>query len=134
VTFRPIGGKVLLVERNTNYFTPSAEFGSVNDSGYSFPDSVVAAFDIKAREGDALLLEVTSFFKRDDIGIAAALKASGQGNFTLDDKLSSVDSFSAKGSGLGIDCEAILTFTTTDAKPEEEKDLLSDVVRRSKSQ
>jgi hypothetical protein len=125
VTFRPIGGKVLLVERNTNYFTPSAAYGSVDDTGYSFPDSVVAAFEIKAREGDALLLDATSFFKRDDIGIADALRASGQGSFTLDDKLSSVDSFSANGSDLGLDVEAILTFATTDAKPE--NDLLSNV-------
>ena len=125
VTFRPVGGKVLLIERNTNYFTLSAEFGSVNDTGYSFPDSVVATFDIKAREGNAVLLDATEFFKRDDIGVAAALRASSQGNFTLDDKLSSVDSASARGSDQGIDVEAILTFTTADAKPE--KDLLTDV-------
>jgi hypothetical protein len=125
VTFRPVGGRILLIERNTNYFAADSNFGSVQDSGYSFPDSVVAAFDVKAREGDLVILDATSFFKRDDIGIAEALKASGQGSFTLDDKLSAIDSFSAKTSSQGLDVEAMLTFTTTDRKPE--NDLLTDV-------
>jgi hypothetical protein len=128
VTFRRFGGKVLLVERNTKYFTPSITFGSVADTGYSFPDSVVAAFSIKAGGGDTLLLDTTDFFKHDDVGIAAVLKANDQGRFTLDDKLSSVDSLSAKISDQGIDVEAILAFAPSDDKPvSSEKDLLSDV-------
>jgi len=126
VTFRRFGGKVLLLERNVNYFTPSSAFGSVADTGYSFPDSVVAAFNIKAREADVLLLDATSFFRHDDIGVAAVLKANGQGSFALDDKLSSVDRLSAKTSDQGIDVEAFLTFSTSDARPGE-NDLLSDV-------
>jgi hypothetical protein len=125
VTFRPIGGKVLLIERNTNYFTPTAEFGSEHDTGYSFPDSVVASFEIKAREGDSLVLDATGFFKRDDIGVSGALRASKQGSFVLDEQRSAVNSFSATSSELGLDVEAILTFTTTDGKPE--NDLLTDV-------
>jgi hypothetical protein len=125
VTFRPIGGKVLLIERNTNYFTPTAEFGSEHDTGYSFPDSVVASFEIEAREEDSLVLDATHFFKRDDIGVSAALRASKQGKFVLDEQRSALDSLSAASSELGLDVEAILTFTTTDGKPE--NDLLTDV-------
>jgi hypothetical protein len=126
VTFQRFGGKVLLIQRNTSYFTPSAEFGSVHDSGYSFPDSVIAAFDIKAKDENALLLDATDFFKRDGIGVAAILEINNQGAYKLDDKLSAVDSPSAKASDQAIDVEAILTFTTSGAGPK--RDLLSDVV------
>jgi hypothetical protein len=127
VTFRRFGGKVLLVERNTNYYTPSAEFGSARDSGNSFPDSVIAAFDIEAEERGALLVDATKLFQRDGIGIAAALKAAGERDYALDDHSSSVDSFSAKASDQSIDVEAALTFTPKDTAPAD-KDLLSDVV------
>lgn len=125
VTFRPVGGKVLLIERNTNYLTPDAEFGSVNDSGYWFPNSVVAAFDIRAREDDRLILDATRFFRRDDVGVSEALRASSQGKFALDDGLSAVDSYSAKASDQSLDIEAILAFTTASEKPQ--NDLLTDV-------
>ena len=132
VTFRRFGGNVLLIQRNTNYFTPSAEFGSDHDSGYSFPDSVIAAFGIKAKDGGALLIDATDFFKRDRIGLAAILKSNKQGKYALDQNLSAVDSFSAKVSDEAIDVEAILNFTRSDAnttsEEKQEKDLLSDVV------
>src|SRR5262249_18110196 len=51
VTFRRYGDNVLLIQRNTKYFTPSAAFGSSMDAGLSFADSVVTSFPIVPTNG-----------------------------------------------------------------------------------
>jgi hypothetical protein len=114
VTFRRFGDRVLLIQRNTSYFTPSSAYGGVRDSGFSFPDAVVAAFPIQAEEGD----RVSKFFRRDGIGISAALRSSGQGNYTLDDERSAVDFSTATASDRSIEVDSLLTFVTHDPTPE----------------
>jgi len=118
VTFRPYGNSVLLVRRNTSFYTPSAAFGAAGDSGFFFPDAVVATFKIEAKEGERLLIDATDFFALDAIGIPAALEAADQGKYAIDKDRTVVDLASATASKRSIEVESLLTFTTSDATPD----------------
>lgn len=128
VTFRRYGTKVLLIQRNTLYFTPSAAFGAFNDSGFSFADAVLAKFEIIPNDNsNGLLIDATNFFGQfDGIGVAAALRASKQGNYAIDKERSVVDVASATSSDRSVEIDSLLTIYSTDATPA--NDLLSNVV------
>ena len=118
VAFRRFGTRVLLIERNTKYYTIGSQLGSPNDAGLSFADAVIASFDVKAEEGDALLIDATDFFRRDGIHVASILRGAGQGNYTIDEKRSAVDTARAHATDTSVEVDALLTFTTGEAPPE----------------
>jgi Met-zincin/Domain of unknown function (DUF5117) len=125
VAFCRFGPRVLLIKRNTFYYTPLSALGAPDDAGLSFPNSVVAGFDVKAAEGNDLLIDVTDFFRRDGIGIPSILKSAGQGSYTLDEKRSAVDVARAHTTPSSIEVDALLTFSTSDPPPE--RDILGRV-------
>jgi hypothetical protein len=90
VAFRRFGQKVLLIDRNTNYYTPSS-LGSLNDAALFFPNSVLGFFDVKGVGGGNVLVDATNFFLRDGINIPAILKSAGQGSYSVDSARSVLD-------------------------------------------
>ena len=56
------------------------KLGSPDDAGLSFADAVIASFDVKAEEGNTLLIDATDFFRRDGIHVASILRGAGQGS------------------------------------------------------
>jgi hypothetical protein len=74
VSFRRFGSRVLLVERNTNYYTPNTELDSPRDAGLSFPNAVLAGFDIQCDD----IVDATDFFLHDWINIPEVMKVTGQ--------------------------------------------------------
>jgi Met-zincin/Domain of unknown function (DUF5117) len=126
VAFRRFDTKVLLIQRNTRYLEPESELGGDGDAGSAFANSAIAAFDVKAQEGDQVLVDAGDFLLHDGLDISRILKASNQGTYALAQKLSAVDTASAHASDRSVEVETVFAFTTTD--PPGDKDLLSDVV------
>jgi hypothetical protein len=118
VAFRRFGTRVLLIERNTKYYTLGSKLGSPDDAGLSFADAVIASFDVKAEEGNALLIDATDFFRRDGIHVASILRGAGQGNYSIDEKRSAVDTARAHATDTSVEVDALLTFTTGEPPPE----------------
>jgi hypothetical protein len=105
---------VLLVERNTNYYTPKTELDSPQDAGLSFPNAVLAGFDIQCDD----IVDATDFFLRDWINIPEVMKGTGQGTYTFDDKRSTLDVISAHATNQSIEVNSLLTFSSNDAPPD----------------
>jgi len=118
VAFRRFGTRVLLIERNTKYYTLGSKLGSPDDAGLSFANSVIASFDVKAEEGNTLLIDATDFFRRDGIRVASILRAAGQGNYSIDEKRSAVDTARAHATDTSVEVDTLLTFTTGEPPPE----------------
>ncbi len=118
VAFRRFGTRVLLIERNTKYYTLGSKLGSPDDAGLSFANSVIASFEMKAEEGNTLLIDATDFFRRDGIHVASILRGAGQGNYNIDEKRSAVDAARTHATDTSIEVDALLTFTTGEAPPE----------------
>src|SRR5829696_4856267 len=90
VVFERVGPKVLLVARNYRFRATSgnaAERQAVTDS---FASSVLWGFTVAAEDGERVLVDATGFFVRDAHGVAARLRASKQGGFSLDESRSAV--------------------------------------------
>ena len=115
VAFRRFGTRVLLIERNTKYYTLGSKLGSPDDAGLSFANSVIASFDVKAEEGNTLLIDATDFFRRDGIHVASILRGAGQGNYSIDEKRSAVDTARAHATDTSVEVDTLLTFTTGEA-------------------
>lgn len=129
VAFRRFGKRVLLIERNQAYYTPSSTLAAFDDAGLSFPNAVIAGFDVTAEGGGNLLVDATDFFLGDGIDIPAALKNSHQGKYSLDPKLGVVDVAHAHTTTRSIEVDALLTFDrdVTSDEPTPKRDIISRV-------
>jgi hypothetical protein len=123
--FRWFGKRVLLIQRNTNYYTPLSTLDSPDDAGLSFPNSAIASFDVKALEGGKLLIDATKFFSRDGMNIPGVLKASGQGSYSFETERSAIDVSHVHTTQDSIGVDTLLTFSTSEAPPD--RDILSRV-------
>jgi hypothetical protein len=118
VAFRRFGRKMLVIERNTTHYTPSSTLDSPQDAGLSFANSTVGVLNVKAEQGENLLVDVTQFFGRDGIDIPAALKSSHQGSYKLEPDLSAVDGAHVHTTEHSIEVDALITFTSSDSPPD----------------
>ena len=87
VEFERAGPRVLMVQPNYSYRALSdnpAEVKAVTDA---FARSVLWAFDVGARTGDRVLVDMTSFLVRDDANMAQSLRP---GTYRLDERRSSI--------------------------------------------
>jgi Met-zincin/Domain of unknown function (DUF5117) len=125
VAFRRFGKRVLLIERNTNYYTPSSVLDSSNDAGLSFPNSVIGSFDVKATDGSSLIIDASNFFLKDGVDIPSILKVSGQGTYTLQEQRSAIDVSHIHVTRGSIGVDALLTFSTSGDPPD--RDIISRV-------
>jgi hypothetical protein len=111
--FERVGGKVYLTLQNPAFrvqrgFTEALD-RSVEES---FPTSRVAAFEILAQEDDRVLVDATSYFLKDALGVAARLAAANQGEFSLDESRSSIYPHRTRAFPRNTEVEATLTFSS----------------------
>jgi hypothetical protein len=125
VAFRRFGNRVLLIERNTNYYTPSSTLDSPNDAALSFPNSVIASFEVKAIEGGNLVIDASNLFLKDGVDIPSILKVSGQGAYKLESERSAIDVSHAHFTKGSIGVDALLTFSNSESPPD--RDIISRV-------
>src|SRR5262249_8779536 len=92
VTVRRVGSRVLMEQRNLRYRAVSTDSSEVRSVRESFATSVLWAGDVAAEAADGrLLVDLTPLLVRDAHGVAATLKAAGQGSFALDKDRSALD-------------------------------------------
>jgi len=122
--FERHGSRALLVLSNPRFRASDSQnpalVRSVNES---FPTSTIAAFEIIAEDepdeedGSGILVDVTTHFLTDHVGVTRRLKRSEQGNYTLDRNRSSVYHERTKGFPTNTEIEVSLTFTTSNPGP-----------------
>jgi len=118
VALRRVGGRLLIEEENLRFralAAPAAEARAVRES---FATSILWGGEIQALDPDGRsLVDLTSFVVRDAHQAAAALKAAGQGSFTLDEGRSAVDLTECLSFPMNLEFEALLTFAGTEPGP-----------------
>ncbi|HEY0111842.1 MAG TPA: zinc-dependent metalloprotease [Allosphingosinicella sp.] len=114
LVFRRIGKKVAAEIENSRFRAegaPAAEQAGVRES---FAFSTLWMGDVAGETADGrILVDVSSFLARDDMGIAQALKNGGAGEFRLEPSLSVADPGSVRVFPRNIELEARLTFLST---------------------
>jgi hypothetical protein len=119
VSFRRLGGRVLLEQENLRYRADSPDASERLAVRESFASSVLWAGEVLAEAGDGrLLVDLTPFLVRDAHGIAAALKREGQGSFALDRDRSALDPAQCRSFPDNLEFEALLTFAGEEPGPE----------------
>lgn len=111
VVFEDAGDKVLLRQRNTQYRAVSDNPLEQRSVDEAFASSVLWGFPVVARTADALLLDATEFALRDSHGVSRTLKATHQGDFSLDASRSALYWPRTKAFPKNTEIEASVTFT-----------------------
>src|SRR5918993_5991957 len=112
VVFERVGPKVLLVARNYRFRATSGNPAERQAVADSFAASVLWGFTIEAEDKERVLVDATPFFVRDAHGVAARLRVSKQGSFSLDESRSAVYLPRTKGFPRNTEVEVTLTFTS----------------------
>jgi hypothetical protein len=110
VEFERVGPRVLLVEKNYKFRSSSnnpMETRAVRDS---FATSALWGFEIHGVDGEKVLVDATSFFEHDFVGVATAMAITHQGTFTLDPSRSAFYLNRTKGFPSNSEVEVTLTF------------------------
>jgi hypothetical protein len=114
VHFERIGPKVLLIESNTQFRALSNDPNERHAVEDSFARSVLWGFKVDKSEGDGVVVDATDFFLSDMHGVANRLRASQQGNYSVDKNRSAIYLPRTKSFPKNTEIEAMLTFETHD--------------------
>jgi uncharacterized protein DUF5117 len=115
VAFRHFGSHVLLIQRNTNYYTPDSDLGLSQDAGLSFPNAVLSSMDIVCPGEKALIVDATDFFLHDWIDIPSVMKSANQGNYTFDHDHSALDLARSHTTAESLEVDSFLIFTSNES-------------------
>jgi hypothetical protein len=118
VRFDRVGPRVLLVELNTKYRALTNDANERRATEESFAQSVLAGFKVEKTEGSSVIVDATDFFLSDMHGVAAQLRDTKQGNYSVDKDRSAIYLPRTKAFPRNTEVEATLTFVTHD-KPGE---------------
>lgn len=113
VRFERTGRKLLLVEPNYAYRAVTADEAERRAVREAFAYSVLFGFEAVAETGERALIDLTPFAMQDAHGIRDRLKASHQGDFSLDLSRSVVSLPRTKAFPRNTEVEVALTFTGT---------------------
>jgi len=117
--FERHGAKVMLVLTNPRFRSGDpANQALVRSVEESFPTSTVAAFDLLAEEEDgSVLVDASSYFMQDHVGVISSLRSADQGSFSLAADRSSFHHLRTKAFPRNTEVEVSLTFTSDDPGP-----------------
>ncbi|WP_395945139.1 zinc-dependent metalloprotease [Brevundimonas sp.] len=116
LVFRKVGNRVVAEYENPTYRAPNGSTDEQAAARDAFLGSTVWSGEIDSRTaGGGIVVDIGKFLTWDATGIAAALKASGQGSFRPMADLSLVDASAARAFPENVELEARLTFASDDA-------------------
>lgn len=115
VRFERVGNKVLLHQLNTRFRAKSDNAAERRAVEEAFASSVLWGFDVLAGDQGGALVDFTPFLLSDQHGIAARLKETGQGSYSLDQGKSAVYLPRTRNFPKNSEFEASLTFAGTPA-------------------
>lgn len=115
VTFRRVGGRLLVEQPNLRFRALSENPAEVQAVRESFATSVLWAGEIAASDPDGrALVDFTSFLVRDAHDVVARFRQSGQGSWSFDAARSAVDFENCLAFPENLEFEAILTYQSGD--------------------
>jgi hypothetical protein len=118
IDLRRVGNRLLIEQPNLRFRALSEDPTEARTVRESFATSVLWAGEIAASDPDGrALVDLTGFLVRDAHDIAARLKQSGQGNWTLDPARSTVDFDNCLAFPENLELEAILTYASSEPGP-----------------
>lgn len=115
VQFERYGNKVFLKHLNTGYRADTENQAEKNSVNEAFASSVLHGFEIDARSGNRYLIDLTAFLQQDLHGVSVRLKATQQGNFSIDVSRSALVADKVKNFPKNTLFESVLTFKGSDA-------------------
>lgn len=110
VKFEKHGNKLLLIQPNYDYRAVSDNQDEVKSVAEAFASSVIGGFEIKSKNNESYLIDITDFLLRDSHGVSGRLRGSNQGNFSLDKSRSAIYMDATFNFPQNTEFEAILTF------------------------
>src|SRR5260370_39770772 len=114
VHFERIGPKLLLIESTTHFRALSDDPNERHAVEDSFARSVLWGFKVEKSEADSVTVDATDFFSSDMHGVSARLRATQQGNYSVDRSRSAIYLPRTKSFPKNTEVEAMLTFETHD--------------------
>jgi Met-zincin/Domain of unknown function (DUF5117) len=111
VRFERSGPRVLLVESNYSFRASGVETAEKRAEADSFARSVLWGFEVAAEDGPKVLLDATSFFLRDAVGVAQNLTRQKQGNYRFDLSRSAFEMSLTKNFPRNTEVETTITLT-----------------------
>ncbi|HEV7783026.1 MAG TPA: zinc-dependent metalloprotease [Chitinophagaceae bacterium] len=114
VKFSKTGRKILLVQPNYNYRALTTDMAEKRAVEQSFAQSTLWGFTAEAETADHFLVDATDFLIRDAMQVASQLKATQQGNYSLDKSRSVLYLPRTKNFPQNSEFEATVTFINTD--------------------
>ncbi len=115
VKFVRIGPKVLMVQPNYDYRATSDNRLEQKSIEEAFAQSTLFGFEIEARDGDRVLVDITNFLMQDAHGVADRLRRNNQGNYSVDQSRSAIYLPGTFNFPKNSEFEAMLTFTGSGA-------------------
>lgn len=110
VQFERYGNKIFLKHLNTRYRADTDNQAEKNSVNEAFASSVLYGFEIDARSGNRYLIDVTPFLQQDLHGVSDRLKATDQGNYSVDRNRSALVADKVKNFPKNTLFESVLTF------------------------
>ncbi|MEO6406790.1 MAG: zinc-dependent metalloprotease [Ferruginibacter sp.] len=117
IKFSRVGNKVLMIQPNYDYRAVTNDAAEKRAVEQSFAQSVIWGFTVEAQSGNAVLVDASSFFMRDALGVSSKLQTFKQGNYNIDASRSAMYLPRTKNFPLNSEFETIITFVTKDARP-----------------
>ncbi|MFT3932067.1 MAG: zinc-dependent metalloprotease [Chitinophagaceae bacterium] len=114
VKFSRIGRKVLMIEPNYDYRANTKDLAEKRAVEQSFAQSALWGFAVEAETNGRVLVDATDFLLRDAMKAANRIKASQQGNYTLEKSRSAIYLPRTKNFPQNTELEATITFINTD--------------------
>ncbi|MEW6998183.1 zinc-dependent metalloprotease [Colwelliaceae bacterium BS250] len=115
VQFERVGNKVFLRQINTYYRADSDNKPEQDSINEAFASSIIWGFKIEKIIDKKIIIDYTPFLLSDIHGLAATLKTSEQGSFSIDKTRSGLYAKRTKAFVDNTELEAIVTFTGKDA-------------------
>ncbi len=115
VTFRRVGGRVLVEQPNLRFRALTEDPAEREAVRESFATSILWAGEITAQDPDgSALVDFTPFLVRDAHEIAAKMRLAQQGSWSRDPPPSVVDPETCKAFPENVEFEALLTYQSSD--------------------
>jgi hypothetical protein len=111
VKFERRGPKVLLIEPNYRYRAITNNVDEQRSVQEAFAQSVLWGFTVVAEEGGKVLVDASDFFMQDAHDVIGTLRATNQGNYSLDKSRSAFYTPRIKSFPENSEFEVTLTFT-----------------------
>ncbi len=110
VKFEKHGNKLLLIQPNYNYRAVSENQDEVKSVVEAFASSVLGGFEIKTKNDNAYLIDITDFLLRDSHDVSGRLKRLNQGIFSVDKSRSVIYMDGTFNFPKNTEFESLLTF------------------------